>query len=72
MRKDDIKIIKGMVMEFIDLSFDDLETVKSIISKDLEHEEAVQYCAIKLVDLTIRIKKELAVTDSGKKDFLAC
>lgn len=63
MNEQDKEFIKNLVMEFINYSLDDLEVMKSIISKDsknLDDGEMVQHCATRIVDLTIRVKTELA------------
>jgi hypothetical protein len=63
MNEQDKKFFKSMVIELINYSLDDLEDLKSIISKDsknLDNGEMVQHCATKIVDLTIRVKTELA------------
>lgn len=62
MNEQDKKFIKSLVMEFINYSLDDLEDMKSIISKDsknLDNGEMLQHCTTKIIDLTIRIKTEL-------------
>lgn len=63
MNEQDKEFINNIVMEFINYSLDDLEVMKSIIlkdSKNLEDGEMIQHCATKIIDLTIRVKTELA------------
>nr|DAL96548.1 MAG TPA: hypothetical protein [Caudoviricetes sp.] len=63
MSEEDKQFIKDMVMKLKDYSLDDLEVIKTIISKETENQEdgeALKHCATQIIDIDIRAKKELA------------